>query len=265
MALHYDIIALDVDGTLLTDAHQLTEETKMAVREAAERGAEIVLCTGRGPVNTLPVLAELGLSGTIITHNGAATVDAAKRQVLHQYDLSPEEVMRFIAYCREGGHHFDLNTAFELMAETVRKEAEAMYAMFDIQPILGPFASPLPAGLVKFTVFGSREEMDLVEEAWNCWTHGLSHIRSGDFFIDVMHPEASKAAALKQLAALRGIAPERVMAIGNYYNDIGMLEFAGLGVAVANSPDAVKASAKALTRSNEENGVAHALREYAWS
>ncbi|MBB3109984.1 hypothetical protein FHS18_002047 [Paenibacillus phyllosphaerae] len=265
MALHYDMIALDVDGTLLTDAHQLTEETRAAVREAAKLGAEIVLCTGRGPINTLPVLEELGLSGTIITHNGAATVDAARKAVLHQYDLLPDELQRFIAYCREGGHHFDINTAFELMTESIGPSAEAMYSQFNVKPILGPFGSPLPQGLVKFTVFGTQDVMDEVENAWNSWSHGLNHIRSGDFFIDVQHPLASKSSALKQLADLRGVDPSRVMAIGNYYNDVGMLTFAGLGVAVANSPEAVKAAANVITSSNEENGVAQALRGYAWS
>ncbi|MCQ6563001.1 Cof-type HAD-IIB family hydrolase [Paenibacillus mendelii] len=265
MGLNYDIIALDVDGTLLTDAHVLMTETRDAVREAAHLGAEIVLCTGRGPMNTIPVLEELGLSGTIITHNGAATIDAESRKVLHQYEINIAELERFMMFCREGRHHFDVNTAFELLVEgQLSTEVAAMYSGYKITPILRDISLPLPADLVKFTVFGEKEAMDSVEMAWNGWTHGLQHIRSGDFFIDVQHPEASKGDALKQLAMLRGVNPSRVMAIGNYFNDVGMLTFAGLGVAVANSPDGVKAAAKELTLSNEENGVAHALRSYAW-
>ncbi len=64
MGMNVDLIALDVDGTLLTDDHILTPHVRDTVREAASRGAEIVLCTGRGPINALPVLDELGLSGT---------------------------------------------------------------------------------------------------------------------------------------------------------------------------------------------------------
>jgi len=265
MSLNYDIIALDVDGTLLRDDHVLTTATREAVREAAGRGAEIVLCTGRGPSNSLPVLEALGLSGTVITHNGAATIDAAERSVLHQYKLDTTEIQRFIAYCREGGHHFDVNTAFDLLVENEPSpEAAAMYQGYQVTPILRNAAEPLPQELVKFTIFGPKASLDEVEAAWNGWTHQLQHIRSGDFFIDVQHPEASKGRALEKLANLRGVSRSRVLAIGNYFNDVGMIEFAGLGIAMGNSPEGVKQAANALTRSNAEDGVAHALREYVW-
>ncbi|CAH1215165.1 Sugar phosphatase YidA [Paenibacillus plantiphilus] len=264
MSIHYDMIALDVDGTLLRDDHVLTPAVREAVREAASRGAEIVLCTGRGPTNTLPVLEELGLSGTIITHNGAATVDAARREVIHQYGFTADEVAQFRDYCLLGGHHFDLNTAFDLMIEGITPGAEAMYSRYRVEPIWRNAADSLPDGLIKFTVFGEQREIDIIEADWQQWTDGLQFIRSGDYFIDVQNREASKAAALKQLAQARAIDPSRIMAIGNYFNDVGMLSFAGLGIAVANSPEAVKAAANAVSLSNEEDGVAHALRSYAW-
>jgi Cof subfamily protein (haloacid dehalogenase superfamily) len=264
MALNYDIIALDVDGTLITDAHVLTPAVRDAVREAASRGAEIVLCTGRGPINALPVLDALGLSGTLITHNGAATVDAARRSVLHQYGIEGADVARFREYCLQHWHHFDVNTAFELMIEGITPDAEAMYGRYEVKPIWRDAAAPLPEGLVKFTVFGGKAEMDAIEADWSGWKGGLQPIRSGDYFIDVQHPEASKGTALRRLALVRRVEMSRVMAIGNYYNDIGMLTYAGLGVAVANSPEAVKSASDAITLSNEEDGVAHALRTYAW-
>ncbi len=264
MGMNVDLIALDVDGTLLTDDHILTPHVRDTVREAASRGAEIVLCTGRGPINALPVLDELGLSGTLITHNGAATIEAEKREVLHQYRIDSNEVERYREFCMRNGYHFDMNTAFEMMIEGQTAEAEAMYNRYEAKPTWREPGSPLPEGLVKFTVFGSKDQIDTVESIWSGWTGGLQHIRSGDYFIDVQHLEASKGIALRELARNRGIDPSRVMAIGNYYNDIGMLTFAGIGVAVANSPDAVKAAADVVTLSNEEDGVALALRTYAF-
>ncbi|BBH19339.1 hydrolase [Paenibacillus baekrokdamisoli] len=264
MGLHVDLIALDVDGTLLTDGHVLTTAVRDAVREAASLGAEIVLCTGRGPTNTFPVLEALGLSGTMITHNGAATIDTLNREVIHQYGISPTEITRYREYCLRFGYHFDLNTAFDLMVERLTPEAEAMYGRYEAIPIQRESTDPLPEDLVKFTVFGSKDEIDTVESVWNGWTNGLQHIRSGDYFVDVQHLEASKGKALRQLARTRGIEPSRVMAIGNYYNDIGMLTFAGIGVAVANSPEEVKAAADRVTLSNEEDGVAIAIRTYAF-
>ncbi|SFS59509.1 Cof-type HAD-IIB family hydrolase [Paenibacillus sp. BC26] len=262
--INYDIIALDVDGTLLTDNHVLTPAVREAVREAHARGAEIVLCTGRGPANALPVLDALGLSGTMITHNGAATIDAAQRKVLHQYSIDASEVARFRDYSLQGGHHFDINTAFDMLVEGISPEAAEMYRKYEAKPVMRDPKDPLPDGLVKFTLFGSIEDLNLIEAEWNGWEHGLQHIRSGDYFIDVQHKEASKGTALRKLAEVRGVDPSRVMAIGNYFNDVGMLKFAGLGVAVANSPDGVKESADVVTRSNEEDGVAAALQAYAF-
>ncbi|MCA0754637.1 Cof-type HAD-IIB family hydrolase [Paenibacillus sp. N4] len=264
MSLHFDLIALDVDGTLLRDDHVLTDAIRDSVREASSRGAEIVLCTGRGPSGALPVLEELELGGTVITHNGAATINADDRSLIHQFDMLPDDLQRFITYSREHSIHFDLNTAFDMMVESMTPEAESMYMHYRAQPAVLDFTAGLPAGLVKFTIFGSKEKLDIVQAEWASWPSQLQSIRSGDFFIDVHHAEASKGKALQQLAELRGISPDRILAIGNYYNDITMLRYAGMGIAMGNSPEEVKLAAKAVAPSNAEDGVAAALREYAW-
>ncbi|MEK3881662.1 Cof-type HAD-IIB family hydrolase [Paenibacillus sp. PL2-23] len=265
MKLKYELIALDVDGTLLTDEHKLPAEVKEAVREAAEAGARIVLCTGRGPMGALPVLDELGLGGVLIAHNGAVTVRSETKEVLFQYDIDKDKLGEFIAYCREQGVHYDVNTAFDMLIERVTDEAKAMYAHHKVVPLEANFDEGLPDGLVKFTLFGSKEQMDFVQSHWEKRPALLQLIRSGDLFIDVQHPDASKGTALKQLAAELGVERERILAIGNYYNDISMLEFAGLGIAMSNSPDAVKRAADILAGSNNEGGVAEALREHAWA
>jgi Cof subfamily protein (haloacid dehalogenase superfamily) len=265
MSLQYDLIALDVYGTLLTDDHILTKDIRETVREAANRGAEIVLCTGRGPLSAMPVMEELGLKGTLITHNGAATINADDRSVVHQFEMVPDHLLNFINYCRMHSIHFDLNTAFEMMIESMEPEAEKMYSRLKAKPVVLDFRLGLPKGLVKFTVFGTKDKMDQVQAEWANWPPLLKSIRSGDYFIDVHHVEANKGRALQQLADLRGIDRSRILAIGNYYNDITMLQFAGMGIAMGNSPEEVKLAANAVARSNSEDGVAAALREYAWS
>lgn len=265
MSLNYDLIALDVDGTLITDDHVLTEAVRESVHEAANRGAQIVLCTGRGPSGALPVLQELGLGGTIITHNGAATINSDDRSVIHQFDMLPEHLTSFVQYCRDHAIHFDLNTAFDMMVESITPEAEAMYGHFTAKPSIQDFHLGFPSGLVKLTLFGSKEQLDTVEVDWADKSQHLHSIRSGDYFIDVHHSEANKGRALQQLAEIRGIDRSRILAIGNYHNDITMLQFAGMGIAMGNSPEAVKRAANAVALSNSEDGVAKAIYEYAWS
>lgn len=258
----YKLIALDVDGTLLNDDHQLTDLTKQAVRKAYDDGCGVVLCTGRGSMSALPVMEELGLSGTLITHNGAATVTSVDRTIIHNFSFSAEDIQTYVTYCRDKRVHFDINTAFEMYLEAVSLEASAMYAQFYATPEKVDDVLQLELPWVKFTCFGTKEEMDQIESEWNNMDLPLRLIRSGDFFIDVMNPSANKGNALKALADKLDVAAEEVIAIGNYYNDLEMLEYAGLGIAMENSPDLVKEKADAVTVSNNNEGVYAALTKY---
>jgi Cof subfamily protein (haloacid dehalogenase superfamily) len=212
-------------------------------------------------MSAIPVMDELGLSGTLITHNGAATVTSEKN-LIHNFSFSAESIQPYVMYCRDKEIHFDINTAFEMFLEDATPEALAMYAHFFATPEKVADVLQLSLPWVKFTCFGSKEEMDLVESDWLKMKLPLRLIRSGDFFIDVMNPSANKGNALKALAEKLDVAAEEVIAIGNYYNDLEMLEYAGLGIAMENSPDLVKEKANAVTVSNNHEGVYAALTKY---
>lgn len=262
--MNYSILALDVDGTLLNDDYELTEATKKAIRHVHEKGTRIVLCTGRGPINAIPILEELGLEGVLITHNGAATVQSPGKQVLHEYAFEVQQLGGLIRYCRERRIHFDVCTAFGMYADVIGPDAVKMYDKFMLMPEKMDDLLALHEPIVKFTLFGPEEEMDRVERdyAGLKLPEGLHYIRSGALFIDVMSLEASKGKALAQLAKQWHVPKERIIAMGNYYNDVEMLQYAGLGIAMANSPEPVKAAADAVTASNNEDGVAAALKHY---
>jgi len=258
----YRLIALDVDGTLLNDRDELSRATIEAVQKAVEAGAHIVLCTGRGPAGAIPVRDRLGLKGPVITHNGAATVDSGSRSVMTEYAFDIGEVMSVIRYCRTRSLHCDVSSVWDLFADRAGEEEREMYRIYGVEPVMVPDLADVNRQLVKMTIFGSSAEMDRVERDWPTLHCRLSIIRSGERFIDIMHPQASKGNALCKLAADMGVDRSQVMAVGNYYNDLGMLEFAGLGVAMANSPEDFKRKADAVTLDNNEDGVAHALYRY---
>ncbi|KAA9003919.1 HAD family hydrolase [Paenibacillus spiritus] len=262
----YKLIALDVDGTLLNDEHQLSEANKEAIAEVTRRGSRIVLCTGRNPKNAIPIMKEMGLTGYVLADNGAVTVAVEDSQVLHQYGMDARGLDPYIAYCRERGIHFDVNTAFDLYVDNVEhlaQEAMYMYEHLELVPATLPSWEEVAEPIVKFTAFAQREVIEQAIKDWGLWDPVFTVTRSGEFFIDIMHPQASKGNALKELAARLDIPREEVLAIGNYFNDISMLTYAGLGIAVDNSPVEVKAAADAVTLSNNENGVRAALLEYA--
>ncbi|ANA78657.1 Cof-like hydrolase [Paenibacillus vortex V453] len=264
----YKLVALDVDGTLLNDDHEITEKTRNTVMEAAKQGVEIVLCTGRGPLNSIPFMKSMGLGGYVISHNGAATVEVETQKIVHQFGMDPLQLEPFMKYCREHGVHFDVNTAFEMYVDQVEELAgpvRFMYENYLMLPSNLPAWEELSGPVVKLTAFGESADMDRVYGDWSKWNLPLNMLRSGEFFIDLMHRDASKGNALKQLAANRGYQQEEVLAIGNYFNDITMLTFAGMGIAMDNSPVEVKAAANAVTTSNNEDGVHEALVKYCLS
>ncbi len=261
----YSLLALDVDGTLLNDDHEITDVTRQALKALGSKGIELVLCTGRGPSNTLPLLEGLGQEGYVITHNGAATVRSKDRSIIHQFTFQRQDVQSLIEFCRAESIHFDINTVFDLYIETVTDDVAEMYEKFEIVPIRLKSLNDLEEAFVKFTMFGSMEQMDRIQSMWEELGCSLRMIRSGDQFIDVMHKEANKGNALRRFAEQKGLAPEAIIAMGNYYNDIEMLEYAGLGIAMDNSPEAVKAKADTVTASNNENGVYTALKQYIFS
>lgn len=261
----FKLIALDVDGTLITDDHEISQLTKQSIQEVAKQGAKIVLCTGRNPRSTLPLVEQLELDGTVITHNGGVTVNAQNRAVVHEYKMSSADLKPYLNHCRGHGLHFDVNTAFDLYVEDagiLTEEVREMYGRFYIEPLVLPKEGDILEQIVKMTVFGTKEEMDELEQLWSTWIHGLTVIRSGDYFIDIMHEKASKGNALMHYAAKLGYDSSEVLAIGNYYNDITMLQYAGVGIAMDNSPIEVKAVADDVTASNNEDGVHLALQKY---
>jgi Cof subfamily protein (haloacid dehalogenase superfamily) len=259
--MNYRLIALDVDGTLLDDHHRLSEKTIQTLREVYQAGLHIVLCTGRGPGSAIPVLEELGFEGVLITHNGASTVKSPGPEVLHTIGFSMSELEELVLYCRANAIHFDVNTSLELFIERADEGVLDMYERFLITPKRVEDVLGLD-GIVKLTMLGTGEQLDRMQQVigTELMLPGTLHsIRSGVEFIDVISLASSKGFALQQLAASWGIQPEEIIAIGNYYNDLDMIRFAGLGIAMANSPDEVKTAADETTLSNNEDGVHEAL------
>ena len=264
----YKLVALDVDGTLLNDQHEMTKQTMETVLEVSRQGTEVVLCTGRGPLNTIPFMKQIGLGGYVISHNGAVTVEVETQNIIHQYSLDTRALSPFMKDCRERGIHFDVNTAFGIYVDQVEQMAgpiRHMYENFLMMPSNLPSWEELGEPVVKLTAFGEPADLDAAYSEWRTWDPVFNILRSGEYFIDLMDMQASKGSALKELAASRGIKPEEVLAIGNYYNDITMLTFAGKGIAMDNSPVEVKAAADAVTASNNEDGVHQALVKYCLS
>jgi Cof subfamily protein (haloacid dehalogenase superfamily) len=261
--MKYKLIALDVDGTLINNLYEITAATRQTIREVHEQGAQIVLCTGRGPKSTLPLLEQLGLEGTVITHNGAVTVESQGSKLIHRFAFHMDQLKPFVDYCRHNHIHFDVNTAFEHYVEHLTDVERRMYEQYLINPVQVDDVMNIQEEVVKISIFAEGSVLDQLTLDWSMISHPqLKIIRSGDYFVDVMHKDANKGNALQSLALSLGIKSEHILAIGNYYNDMEMLDFAGLGIVMDNSPEDMKRNAQAVTATNDAEGVHLALQQY---
>ncbi|GAA0374428.1 Cof-type HAD-IIB family hydrolase [Bacillus horti] len=256
------LIALDVDGTLLNDEHQVMPKTAEMIQKAQQSGVRVVLATGRGPRSCTHLVEALALKGPIIAHNGAVIYDPHTLEVSLEIGYSALELLPIIQYCRAKKIQFDLSTAFDMYIEGKTKEAEDLYVLFNVHPEIVSDSSQLKDQIVKCTLFGTPQQLDQALSDLQKLFPEWSILRSGDIFIDIIHPKATKGFGLIQVMQELDIQEEEVMAFGNYFNDIEMLKAAGIGVAMENSPDEVKSIADYVTGTNNEEGIAEFLQKY---
>lgn len=255
------LIAIDMDGTLLNDNHEVTPETLKTLHQARDKGCTIILCTGRSPQNGLPVMEQLDLKGLMITHNGAVTVESKTKEVISRFPIQMDNLLPLIRICRERHLHFDVCTDFELYYEQMTDVEMEMYIKFGLAPVSIDNVEQISGPIVKMTVFGEKTVLDRAFHEFSSFHAHFNIIRSGDTFIDIQHRDASKGNALREVSRKMGVDPTEIVAFGNYYNDVDMIEYAGIGVAMENAPDGVKEQADAVTLSNNEEGVSHFLRQ----
>lgn len=253
------LLAIDVDGTLLRDDHQLSQRTLQAIFRAQREGLKIVLATGRGPRSCDPIIDQLGIMDPVITHNGAVVYHPLRNTAEKEVGFKAGELKEVVEYCRMRDLHFDASTAFHIYVEEVKEAVLPVYERFFAQPITVEDVGQIGETIVKLTLTEDPERLDQVmPDLLRRFPH-FSIIRSGATFIDVMHPKATKAQGLKYIMDKLNLTPREVMAFGNYYNDLEMLQLAGTGVAMENAPEEVKKKADLVAKSNNEDGVAQVI------
>ncbi|GAA0363407.1 sugar-phosphatase [Alkalibacterium iburiense] len=264
------LIAIDMDGTLLNNEKRVTRENKEALWAAHEAGIQIVLCTGRPTPGVIDYLEELGLDKAddyIITYNGALVQNIHTRSVLVDYTMTYEDYMEIEQAVSKAGAHFHAIHDNKLF--TPNKDISP-YSVRESFLSNVPISYRTPEEMDASAHFNKMMMIDdpavldaaiprLPEELWEKYTI----LRSEPFFLEFLNKQASKGNAVKALAEQLGVAREEVMTIGDGANDTDMIAYAGLGVAMENAVDEVKDAADVITRSNADDGVAHAIYTYA--
>lgn len=279
------MLALDLDGTLLDSRGQISERNRIAIDNARGQGVHVALVTGRRFRDSRPVALELGLDVPLISHNGALTKHAATLQTVCVLPLPLEAAHEALQIGRRTGADALLSDDHEslgvLVYDHIRGSNTAAHKYLAwarrIHGEEGANAVRQVASLEEYldhdpihlAFSGGCEEMDQLEKLLKTELASTVKILSTKYLeqdftlIDIVNPAASKGAGVAAAAAELGVAREDIMAIGDNYNDLEMLLFAGTGVVMANAPLSLREIAGLHpTASNRDDGVALAIEQF---
>jgi Cof subfamily protein (haloacid dehalogenase superfamily) len=271
------LIALDIDGTLLDSRWQLPDANRRAIAAATRRGIEVALVTGRRYDFALPIARQIGAPLTMIVSNGAVIrTEDGETHVRHL--LARETAARVLQLTRPwrdcAGVVFDRRRENQIMLETMNMDDPIRTAYYtrnrEFLGLANPLESCLSEDPIQVMLSGDVVRMREAEAALRgaafCGEFALAVTvyESRNFsMIDVINPVCSKGAALAEWAALRGVAREEVLAIGDNHNDLEMLTFAGIPVVMGNCVAELKGFGWHETASNDDGGVAAAIEHFA--
>ncbi|CAQ85031.1 MULTISPECIES: pyridoxal phosphatase [Photorhabdus] len=268
----YRVIALDLDGTLLAPQKNILPESLIAVNEARKAGVKVLIVTGRHHVTIHPFYQALQLDTPAICCNGAYLYDYHEKKVLASDPLSSQEAIKVLTYLQGTDIHrlmyVDDAMLYEELHDTIARTmkwsetlpesqrptmqhvSSFQHAISKVQ-FIWKFATCSP-DLVKLREITEQIENDIGLECEWSWFDQVDIAKKGN----------SKGMRLKQWVESQGMSMKDVIAFGDNFNDLSMLETAGLGVAMGNSVNAVKERADLVTLDNTQPGIAEVIRKY---
>lgn len=255
------LVAVDLDDTLLNSELQISPRVKSAVSRAVEQNVRVVLATGRMFPAAVPFARELELETPLITYQGALVKEHLTGRELYHRPVPLELAVDVIKRLSPTGFHLQVYVDDALCMPRLTPEGERYARISGVDPrVVGDLLHFLRVPPTKIVMIAPEGEIDLLLPGLLTRYNGALHVsKSKPYFLEFSEPRATKGEALRHLSAELGIAREEVMAIGDGYNDIPMLEFAGVAVVVGNARPEIKAHAAHVTAGNDEDGVAVAL------
>ena len=259
------LLAIDLDGTLVNHDLVMNPRDVAAVKAASASGVTVVLATGRMFKSSLRFAQPLGLRGPIINYQGAVVREIASGEVWYRCELTVPMQQRVLSLAEPKDWH--VNAYVDEVVYTARARPEAdLYARIAMVPyeVVGPVSKWVRQDSTKMVLVDlDPEEVPARMTELTAWMGDVARVtRSLYWFVEVVNPEVSKAAALAMVADRLGIAQAEVCAIGDNTNDEDMVRWAGFGVAMGNAPATLKALAKHVTRTVDEAGVAEVIDRF---
>ena len=263
------LIAIDLDGTLVNNEGNISDENKKAIQKAKDEGVKVVLCTGRPLLGMVEVLKECNLleDGDYgIKYNGGLIQKTKTGETVKQVTFEESEIddiYNMVTDLNMPLNLIDLNRIYE---PPYPKGHESKYdLLMKALPFEPIDMNNLPSDLAvnKMVMCRPKEELDTaIRRIPNSFYERYSIIKSRPVLLEFMPKGVDKGTGLSMLEELLDIKQEEMMAIGDMENDIAMVDYAGLGVAMENGAENVKEISQFITKSNDAHGVAHAINKF---
>lgn len=264
----YKVLALDIDGTLVTSDKKITERTKQTLSEAARQGVKIVIASGRPVQGVLGFAKELNLKeldGYILSFNGGRIISCRTGEIVHDIKLPLEYLPEIYSLSKEYGVNLMTYEGDDLICEDISDPFLAIEAKINGLGMkqVDNLANHVDFPINKCLMLGEGDYLAEVEKkVHEKLSDRMDVYRSEPYFLEILPKGIDKAKSLEKLLEILGCSREELMACGDGYNDLTMIKYAGMGVAMANARDEVKESADYVTVSNDEDGVAEVVDKF---
>lgn len=265
------LIISDIDGTILDNLHQVDPELKDIIPLLNREQIPFVLASARSPLGMEPIARELGLGDNpLACYNGALVIkgDPQAYETIIEHPLDKKEIRTFLELVKAEFPSVSINlySGKDWIADRLDKWVQIEAAITGEQPVIQNILLPVLDALIPIHKLLLIDEAPVIQKLHD-YLQTLDFSKtafylSKDNYMEVTAKHVSKEQALYELAQHYQVPLEEVMTVGDNFNDLPMLRLAGLGVAMDNAPEAVKNEAKAVTKSNNEHGVAEAIKEY---
>lgn len=264
--MKYKMLVLDLDDTLLTDDHKISNENKEMLLKAQEMGVYVILASGRPTMAMIAFAKELELdinNSFMISFNGAVITDLKEDQVIFEQSLTKHQIHELYDYSLKSKTHIITYIDGKIVSETHSEFIDVEVTITGLEHNKVPsFKDAVTTQAVKCILLEEPNYLKSVEKELKVAMPHLSIAMSKPFFLEVAPNGIDKAASLKFLAKKLDIRQNEIIAVGNAGNDLTMVEYAGLGVWVDNVNPELRHLADVIVASNNNHGVAEVVRRF---
>lgn len=258
------MLVLDMDDTLLTDDHKISEENKEMLFKAQELGVYVVLASGRPTPAMTAYAKELKLNDSyMISYNGAVITDLKEDKIIFEQTLSQQQIHELYDYSLKSKTHIITYVDGKIVSETDSEYIEVERTITGLEHDKVPsFKNKVKSSAIKCILLEEPSYLKEVEKDLKTAMPHLSVCMSKPFFLEVAQNGIDKGASIKFLAEKLNILQSEIIAVGNAGNDLTMIEYAGLGVWVDNVTPELRDKGDVIVASNNDHGVAEVVRRF---